>query len=148
MIICSILLNISPRLFLANTRTYYEMARQPSLWHARRSFYLYHQNIIQYLGSFSIGLLLGYAIIVRDNIGDDSDPKSSEKRERKMIVCNVSAMVGLIMPFVWVNQFFVEQGVSHNELSILLFFSIGRLMFGLSFGWIIYASVDEKKSRE
>ncbi|KAH9423552.1 hypothetical protein DERP_003833 [Dermatophagoides pteronyssinus] len=144
MIICSILLNISPRLFLTNTRTYYEMMRQPSLWHARRSFYLYHQNIIQYLGSFSIGLLLGYAIIVRDNISDQEQTKSN--KQRKLIIYNVLAIIGLIVPFVWVNQFFGEQGVSPNELSVLLFFSIGRFIFGLSFGWIIYASVAEKSA--
>ncbi|KAH9506647.1 hypothetical protein DERF_011370 [Dermatophagoides farinae] len=143
MIIGSILLNISPRLFLANTRTYYEMMRQPSLWHARRSFYLYHQNIIQYLGSFSIGLLLGYAIIVNDNISKDPKSNNHHRQQRKIIIYNGLAIIGLFMPFIWVNQFF-GQDDSPNELSVLFFFSIGRFIFGLSFGWIIYASVANK----
>ena len=146
MIIGSILLNISPRLFLANTRTYYEMMRQPSLWHARRSFYLYHQNIIQYLGSFSIGLLLGYAIIVNDNISKDPKSNNHHRQQRKIIIYNGLAIIGLFMPFIWVNQFF-GQDDSPNELSVLFFFSIGRFIFGLSFGWIIYASVANKSRK-
>ena len=132
-IISSLVLNISPKIFHLNTRTYYELTKQPSLWHLRRNFYLYHQNIIQYVGSFSVGLLLGYAIVASD-INKISSPNQSNRRIQ---MYNLISVVTIVAIFAWVNQFF-KQNTSPSEISVLFFFSIGRLAFSLAFAWIIY----------
>ena len=136
-IVTSLVLNVSPRIFHSNTKTYYELTKQPSLWHLRRNFYLYHQNIIQYLGSFSVGLLLGYAIVVHQSKKHHPEP------DRKANIYNWISVAIIVAIYAWVNQFFV-QNASPAEVSVLLFFSFGRLAFSLAFAWIIYSCVSNK----
>src|SRR5699024_11172457 len=140
-IVASVALNVSPRIFHSNTRTYYELTKQPSLWHLRRNFYLYHQNIIQYVGSFSVGLILGYAMVVHDSKKRQPEP------DRKTDIYNWIAVATIVAIFAWVNQFFV-QNTSPAEVSVLFFFAFGRLAFSLAFAWIIYSSVFDKFGKQ
>lgn len=136
----SIVLNISPKIFHSDTRTYYELTKQPSLWHLRRNYYLYHQNIIQYVGAFCVGLVLGYMIVSHEN------NKAYNGKNKKNIIYNCMAFVAIIATFIWINQFFV-QNRSPNESSVLLFFSFGRLIFSIAFAWIIYACTTNKSRK-
>lgn len=118
---------------------------QPSLWNLRRNFYLYHQNLLQYFGSFSVGLLLGYALIVNESSegtsssDDDLSKKAGSSRGRSQFVLyNTIAWLTIVVLCLWVNRFFsLDQ--SFSEVSVLLFMSLGRLAFILSFAWLCYA---------
>lgn len=138
-VVASLVLNISPRMFHSNTRTFYELTRQPSLWHLKRNFYLYHQNIVQYIGSYSIGLILGYAIVASENT------KQFSEKKKRFVLYNCVAFATIVGMFVWVNQFFILNS-SPKETSVLLFFSAGRLSFGIALAWLIYVCAT-KKSR-
>lgn len=137
----SLLLNVSPRMFHSTTHTFYELTRQPSLWHLRRNYFLYHQNILQYIGSFSVGTLLGYAIMVHQ-----SEKHHQAEPSRKTDIYNWTAVGTIVATYVWVNQFFT-QNESPSELSALFFFSFGRLAFSLAFAWVIYSCVSNKSRK-
>lgn len=146
-ILSSIILNVSPRLFHGNAHSFYELTRQPSLWHLRRSFFLYHQNILQYVGAFSLGVLLGYALLVVQSKERKDAARGtkiieteslSRGRRRRRAVYNCLALATILAVYAWVNTFF-QQNTSPAETSVLLFFSFGRLAFGLAFAWIVYA---------
>lgn len=159
LVLASLVLNISPRLLHSNTRTFYELTRQQSFWALRRNFYLYHQNIIQYVGAFAVGLMLGYVIVVDENRRllpevaaankhrnaehTHSMVVAKEKRHRRVVMFTWCAVATIVLCYVWVNQFFV-QNASPSEISVLMFFSFGRLAFSLAFAWICYVSISGK----
>lgn len=160
LILVSLVLNISPRLLHNNTRTFYELTRQQSFWALRRNFYLYHQNIIQYIGAFAVGLMLGYVIVVDEsrrllpgvtnkqrNVEQTHEMVAArEKRHRRVMTFTWCALLTMLLCFFWVNQFFV-QNESPSEISVLMFFSFGRLAFSLAFAWICYVAISGKMSK-
>lgn len=137
--VSSIILNMLPKLMHSNTRTYYELTKQPSLWHLRRNIYLYYQNIVQYIGSFSMGTLLGYAIAVYESKKCSNSDESNTKADWY----NWFSLAIIIAIYAWVNQFFILND-SPSESSVLMFFSFGRLVFNFAFAWIIYSFATNK----
>lgn len=136
------------------------MEKQPSFWHFRQSYFYYHQNIVQYIGSFSVGVLLGYAIIVYQNMNKNAENGGSvtfnaySRKDRanngKNLIYNIVAIFGISSSFIWIDRIVhptEDETIPTNELSVLLYFSIGRFLYSLSFAWIIYACISNKSSK-
>lgn len=70
---------------------------------------------------------------------DDLSKKAGSSRGRSQFVLyNTIAWLTIVVLCLWVNRFFsLDQ--SFSEVSVLLFMSLGRLTFILSFAWLCYA---------
>ncbi|UXI22525.1 Nose resistant to fluoxetine protein 6 [Sarcoptes scabiei] len=124
--------SILPDLLLGQ-RTYFESSHFSSLEELTKAFVLFHMGINQYVISFFIGIIIGY-LIVQQQI----NPSRFEWSSRiKLILWSIS-IVSLSSVMYWFNSLHkINQAPSRT--SVLLWFSLGKLIGSFAIGWMILA---------
>nr|XP_027194182.1 uncharacterized protein LOC113788916 [Dermatophagoides pteronyssinus] len=124
---------------LFDQRTYLDGPSFSSLEELTHSFVAYHMGVNQYLISFFLGILIGFLIIQRQiqmNNNNNNRKKIDEKLWLKRTLWIIS-IIGLILSVYWFMTLHTIN-LAPSRTSILLWFSIGKLIGCLSIAWMLY----------
>ncbi len=126
--IFGIFLNISPKIIF-QIPTYVEFKNIPTIKSLVKSFVYFEFNTLQYVSSFTLGLLSGYFVI--------KQPKISIGGPIIENGLNIIALVFISCIIYWSDTMCkINQIVS--EKNILLYFTFSKLIWSLSFTWILF----------
>lgn len=122
---------------LFDQRTYLDGPSFSSLEELTHSFVAYHMGVNQYLISFFLGILIGFLIIQRQiQMNNNNSKKIDEKLWLKRTLWIIS-IIGLILSVYWFMTLHTIN-LAPSRTSILLWFSIGKLIGCLSIAWMLY----------
>jgi hypothetical protein len=126
--IFGIFLIISPKIIF-QIPTYVEFKKFPTIESLVKSFVYYEFNTLQYVSSFTLGLLSGYFVI--------KQPKISIGGPIIENGLNIIALV-LISCIIYWSDAMCKINQTISEKNILLYFIFSKLIWSLSFTWILF----------
>ena len=121
--------SISPRL-LFGQKTYLDPLGINSLEEMTKAFVAFHMGINQYIISFFIGILIGY--FVRNNINYKN---LSNKLESFLWI--LSFLTIILVMYWYMTLHTINR--SPSKLSVLLWFSFGKLIACIAISWILFS---------
>ncbi|KAH7639865.1 acyltransferase family 3-like protein [Dermatophagoides farinae] len=124
--------------------TYMDGPSFSSLEELTHSFVAYHMGINQYLISFFLGIIIGFLIIQRQIQMNPNQSINNDDRKKIIVeklwlkrILWIMAIAGLIISIYWFMTLHT-MNVAPSRTSILLWFSIGKLIGCLSIAWMLY----------
>lgn len=137
-IIIGLYSSIAPKHLYA-IETYFEMRQSENFESIMNSYKYFHISTNQYLTNFFCGTLFGYLLYAKPNLNFGG--KSVERFLWVMLVAIIALTVS------WNNSMFTISEMGSSQWSIYLYFSVGKLIWGLACGWGFYASCTDRSGK-
>jgi hypothetical protein len=127
-IILGIFLNVYPRIFL-NIPVYFEFQKIKTITSMLMSIDYYIFNTMQYVSSFTLGMLSGYFVM--------NQPKFDIGGSNVQNVLNILALILISCAIYW-SSALLNINQIHLEINVLLYLTFGKFIWSLSNAWILF----------
>ncbi len=130
LIIIGCFLSIVPKLFYGFNIAPYEASTMNSVLEIRHSLLHYLGSTQQNISTFIIGLIVGYLIRKKPNLNTGG-------KLGNLILWITLPLLPPIASY-WSESFKASEG-EFSQLSFIMWFLSGRVMWSLGYGWIVFA---------